>query len=61
MNSAFSHSLSNYPNQILIENPGIATYVVGDLAPNTYNFVATAINMQGIESEFSNVARKVVL
>lgn len=51
----------DYPNQITIDNPGIATYVVDDLTPNTYFFVATAINTQGIESDFSNVAIKVVL
>lgn len=51
----------NYPNQILINNPGIATFVVEGLTPNTYFFVATAINTQGFESDFSNVARKVVL
>jgi len=54
-------TIGDYPNQILIDNPGIATYVVTDLAPNTYFFVATAINSQGLESDFSNVAEKVVL
>lgn len=45
-----------YPNAIQINNPGISTYVVEGLAANTYYFVATAINSNGTESDFSNVA-----
>lgn len=51
----------DYPNEILINNPGIATYVVEYLTPNTYYFVATAVNVQGLEGEFSNVMSKTVL
>lgn len=50
----------NYPNEIRIDNPGISTYVVDNLAPNTYFFVSTSINASEIESDFSNVASKVV-
>lgn len=49
-----------YPNQILVSNPGITTYVIDNLSPNTYFFVSTAINSLGIESNFSNVASKTV-
>jgi hypothetical protein len=48
----------NYPNEIWIDNPGISTYVVDNLSPNTYFFVATSINSSGMESNFSNVAIK---
>ena len=46
----------SYPNSVRIDNPGITTYVVENLAPGTYEFVSTAINSQGEESRFSNTA-----
>jgi len=49
-----------YTEQIQIDNPGIVTYVVENLSPNTYYFVATALNSSGVESPFSGVAVKVV-
>lgn len=49
-----------YPNDIYVANPGIASYVVENLCPNTYFFVLTAINSKGIESDFSNIASKIV-
>lgn len=54
-------AVGDYPNQVVIDNPGIATFVVEGLTPNTYFFVATAVNTQGVESDFSNVTSKVVL
>ncbi len=56
----YGNSPGSYPNQIHIDNPGITTYVVENLVPNTYYFVATSINSMGVESEFSNVANKTV-
>jgi hypothetical protein len=53
-------SEGNYPNQIRINNPGISTYVVDNLTPDTYFFVSTSINSSGVESELSNVARRTV-
>ena len=50
----------NYPNQIRIENPTVTTYVVDNLVPDTYYFVATAENEDGLESAYSDVAEKVV-
>lgn len=50
----------SYPNSIFISNPGITSYVVENLTPATYQFVATAVNSAGVESVFSNVATKVV-
>ena len=48
-----------YPNSLRIDNPSISTYVVGNLTPKTYYFVATSYNATGIESQFSNEAVKV--
>ena len=51
----------NYPNSIVLDNqPGISTYVVENLTPGTYYFVSTAVNDQGMESNYSNVAQKMV-
>jgi len=50
----------NYPNSVRIDNPGLTTYVVENLAPGTYEFVATAFNAAGTESRYSNVASKTV-
>jgi len=53
-------SQGSYPNEIRVDNPGISSYVVDNLAPNTYFFVSTSINSSGMESNFSNVASRVV-
>lgn len=50
-----------YPNSIRIDNPSVSTYIVGNLTPNTYYFVATSFNTMGIESAYSNVATKTAL
>ncbi|RLA16364.1 MAG: hypothetical protein DRQ62_16335 [Gammaproteobacteria bacterium] len=53
-------SEGNYPNEIRIDNPGIATYVVDDLNENGYYFVSTSINADEVESDFSNVVFRAV-
>ena len=50
----------SYPERIEIANAGITTYVIENLAPNTYYFVLTSINSQNIESAFSNEASAIV-
>ncbi len=50
----------NYPNSETINNASISTYVVDNLAPGTYEFVATSFNAFGVESAFSNSITKVV-
>ena len=50
----------NYPNSANIDNGSISTYVVDNLAPGTYEFVATSYNGAGVESSYSNSATKVV-
>ncbi len=49
-----------YTNTVSVNNPGVTSFVVENLVPNTYYFVATAVNQQGIESNFSNMATKIV-
>jgi hypothetical protein len=56
----YGTSPGSYPNQIYIDNEGLSSYVVEDLVPDTYYFVATAINSAGVESSFSNMASKTV-
>ncbi len=56
----FGTSRGIYPNEILINNPGISDYVVENLAPATYYFVATAINTSGMESAYSNEVSRTV-
>jgi hypothetical protein len=49
-----------YTDSATIDNPSITTYVVDNLAPGTYEFVATAYNADGVESRFSGTATKVI-
>ncbi|MDH3265386.1 MAG: putative Ig domain-containing protein [Gammaproteobacteria bacterium] len=50
----------SYPNSVTISNPGVSSYVVDNLVPGTYEFVATSYNAAGVESSYSNPATKVV-
>jgi hypothetical protein len=50
----------NYPNSVTITNAGMTSYVVDNLVPGTYEFVATSYNEAGVESVYSNPATKVV-
>lgn len=53
-------SSGNYDNSVTINNPGVTTYLVENLAPGTYEFVSTALNSGGVESDYSNPATKTV-
>jgi len=44
-----------YVNSVTIDNPAVVTYVLENLVPATYYFVATAINSEGAESDPSDV------
>lgn len=57
----YGTSQGSYGNPILVSNPGITSYVIENLAPNTYYFVVTGVKSSGIESSFSNEAVKIVL
>jgi len=44
-----------------ISNPGISSAVVENLEKGTWYFAVTAYNTSGVESEYSNLAEKVIL
>jgi hypothetical protein len=48
-----------YTNSVSVD-AGLTTYVVENLAPGTYEFVATSFNAAGVESVYSNTATKVL-
>ena len=50
----------NYSNSIMIENASVTTYVVENLSPGNYEFVATSLNTSGVESRYSAPVTKVV-
>jgi hypothetical protein len=50
----------SYPNWVRVPQPGITTYVIDNLAPGTYEFVATSFNSADVESVYSNPATKIV-
>ena len=52
----FGDTENDYPFMVHIDNPGISTYVVENLSPKTYYFVATSYNSRGAESQLSNMA-----
>ncbi len=56
----YGTAVGNYPNAIDVNNPGLSSYVVGNLASNTYYFVVTAYDSLGTESAYSNVASKTI-
>ena len=47
-----------YTNSATIDTVGTTTYVVENLSPGTYVFVATAYNASGVESRYSSPATK---
>ena len=49
-----------YDHEISIDNPGITTYVVDNLVPDTYYFAATSFNSTGVESEYSGEAVRTI-
>lgn len=46
----------HYPNSVTLDNPGLSRYVIEQLTPATWYFVATALSADG-ESSPSNVVR----
>lgn len=50
----------NYTHSVTLNNPGLTSYVIDQLTPATWYFVATAFDSQGVESAFSNAASKTV-
>jgi hypothetical protein len=52
----YGTSPGSYSNQVEVTNPGMTTFIIDNLVPSTYYIVATAINVNGVESRFSNEA-----
>lgn len=50
----------SYSNSVLISNPGVTSYVIDQLTPARWYFVATAVDAAGAESAFSNLASKLI-
>ena len=50
----------SYPESVTIDNESITTYVVENISPGTYEFVATSFNQDGVESRYSSPVTKVV-
>ena len=44
----------NYTQTVSVSNPGLATYVVDNLAPGKYYFAVAAVNSSGTESPLSS-------
>jgi hypothetical protein len=58
----YGTTAGNYTSVIMIDNPGIASYVVDNLpGGNTYFFVITSVTSSGLESEYSSVGSKTIL
>jgi hypothetical protein len=53
-------SQGNYTSSTTLNNAGLTSYVVTNLTPGTWFFVATATNSAGVESAFSTVASKTI-
>jgi len=49
-------SPGTYPNSVTLNGTELTSYVVENLVPGTYYFVATALNSEGVESRFSSEA-----
>ena len=52
-NIYYGQTSGDHANKIAINNPGIATYVVGNLTPGSWYFVVTAFDANGLESNSS--------
>jgi hypothetical protein len=50
-----------YPSSVLIDNPGITTYIIDGLVAGAYWVVATTIDGKGVESEFSAPVRVTII
>lgn len=50
----------SYPNSVTLNDAGLASHIINNLAPATWYSVVTAVNSSGVESAFSNVASKTI-
>lgn len=49
-----------YPNKVVVNNPGLSSYLVQSLASGTHFFIVRAYDYSGNESADSNVASKTI-
>jgi hypothetical protein len=56
----YGTSPGNYTEVITIDNPGLTSYLIEDLAANTWYFAMTAYNSSNIESAFSEEKSKTI-
>jgi len=45
---------------VRIDNPGLASIVIEDLVPGTWEFAMTSFNVAGVESSLSNAVTRFV-
>lgn len=50
----------SYPNKVVVNNPGLSSHLIENLASGTYFFVIRAYDFFGNESVNSNVASKTI-
>ena len=60
MDNVWGTTSGTYTDSVTINNSTVSTYIIENLAPGTYEFVATAFNAAGVESTHSNIATRVV-
>lgn len=56
----YGNSSGNYPNTITIDNPGLTSYVVDNLASGTWYFVLAAYDTDGFESSNTSPVSKTI-
>jgi len=49
-----------YTEWVRIDNPGLASIVIEDLVPGTWEFAMTSFNVAGVESSLSNAVTRFV-
>jgi hypothetical protein len=56
----YGTDVTQMQNTIDVSNPGVLSYVIEGLQPNTYYFAVTAVTNTGDESQRSNAGRKII-
>jgi hypothetical protein len=60
-NIYYGTNASSLGNKLVISNPGLTTYTLGNLSSGTYYFDITAYTSSGVESAVSSVVNKTIL
>jgi len=56
----YGNAPGSYSNRVTVDNPGLTSYVIDNLAQGTWYFVMTAFDASGAESDYSSVGSKTV-